>query len=31
MIGLLEVVAVVAAIVGAGVIGLFLFGGRWLE
>jgi hypothetical protein len=28
---LLEVVAVVAAIVGAGVIGLFFFGGRWLE
>ena len=28
---LLEVVAVVAAIVGAGVIGLFIFGGRWLE
>jgi len=28
---LLEVVAVVAAIVGAGVLGLFFFGGRWLE
>jgi hypothetical protein len=27
----LEVVAVVAAIVGAGVIGLCFFGGRWLE
>jgi hypothetical protein len=27
----LEVLAVVAAIVGAGVIGLFFFGGRWLE
>ncbi len=28
---LLEVVAIVAAIVGAGVLGLFFFGGRWLE
>ena len=28
---MLEIVAVVAAIVGAGVIGLFFFGGRWLE
>jgi hypothetical protein len=27
----LEVVAVVAAIVGVGLIGLFFFGGRWLE
>ncbi len=28
---LLEVFAVVAALVGAVVIGLFFFGGRWLE